>query len=182
MSSGGPGGAPMTKAELEQSKKEVMSRMGISLPGGIDGGLAELVGDEMDAEGDADAAAAADGTDGLVKSEPPAGEDLKPDLSTPSSDPSSATTTTTTAAAATELPKKAVPRGKRQREQFEKEEERRVREAEDEAFRGLSARQINALKRKRKAGGGAAVVPGSATKSAPSSLPRAELPSGRITR
>lgn len=128
----------MTKEELERSKKEVMSRMGISLPGGIDGGLADLVGEEMDITNQ----------DAPVKLEEDGGPKSDSVGPAPSSD----------ALTPMDPAKKPIPRGKRQREQYEKEEERRVREAEDEEFRGLSARQINALKRKRKAGGSAPVA------------------------
>lgn len=128
----------MTKEELERSKREVMSRMGISLPGGIDGGLADLVGEEMDTSNQ----------EAPVKLEDEGESKSDPVGPAPSSD----------ALAPLDPAKKPIPRGKRQREQYEKEEERRVREAEDEEFRGLSARQINALKRKRKAGGSAPVA------------------------
>ena len=158
-----PGGAqhagsgPLSAAELKQSKDEVMRRMGIALPGGLDDGLGAFVDDEMAAE---DAGAGPSTT-----TSPTAGGGGG--LTTPLDGASPTLPPTTAPASAPAPPPTAVapPRGKRQREQFEREEERRQREAEDEAFRGLSARQINALKRKRKASGGAAVVPSSATTS-----------------
>jgi len=147
------GSGPLSAAELKRSKDEVMRRMGIALPGGLDDGIGAFVDDEMAAEESA-AAAAADSPStaaaaGLTT--------LLPGTASPTLPPATAEAVSAQPPPAT--PTVAPPRGKRQREQFEREEERRQREAEDEAFHGLSARQINALKRKRKASGGAAVVP-----------------------
>lgn len=155
----GVGGAPLSAAELKRSKDEVMRRMGIALPGGLDDGLGAFVDDEMVAD---------EHSAGALEPPMPSAGSSAVGSSDGLTTPRDGASPTLTAAAVPPppppvTPAAALPRGKRQREQFEREEERRQREAEDEAFRGLSARQINALKRKRKASGGQAVIPSTTT-------------------